>query len=184
MPGIVVVRVRSFAFIIGKLYVINLPFIFVIVKQQLISNHPPGSNIWFESGCTKKNWVEQNLIIFLLNTQLDMLLEGVRLLCARIIAAYILLIFIFYKSWNSLAANQYLTFCIWKNIQLYLSFSSDRLPVTQYIASTRPVAFRTLDLYLPLFSRLCVLFAYLPFVLCGYVTGSGLQKNGEKHTWS
>jgi hypothetical protein len=43
-----------FSFIIGKLYVVNLPSIFVIVKQQLISNHLPGSNIWFESGCAER----------------------------------------------------------------------------------------------------------------------------------
>jgi len=44
----------DFTFIIGKLYVVNLTFIFVIVKQQLISNHLPGSNIWFESGCAER----------------------------------------------------------------------------------------------------------------------------------
>jgi hypothetical protein len=40
--------------IFSKLYAVSLPFTFLIVKQQLISNHQPGSNIWLESGCAER----------------------------------------------------------------------------------------------------------------------------------
>ncbi len=50
----------DYSFIIGMLYLVNLPIVFIVVKVKLITNHFLESNIWVEGGCTEFSLKCQN----------------------------------------------------------------------------------------------------------------------------